>query len=190
MHKRASTGARRVPISKKRKYALGRQAANTRIGAKRIHPVRVRGGHLKHRALRLESGTFSWGSESVSRKSRILTVVYHPSNNELIRTNTLTKSAIIQIDATPFRQWYEAHYGFALGKKRGKIEQEDKSKKVLKKLESRGKDAKIDQALETQFAAGRLYAILTSRPGQSGRADGVVLEGEALQFYIRQMHRR
>ena len=35
--------------------------------------------------------------------------VYNASNNELVRTNTLVKSAIIQIDATPFRQWYESH---------------------------------------------------------------------------------
>ena len=35
--------------------------------------------------------------------------MYNASNNELVRTNTLVKGAIIQIDATPFRQWYEAH---------------------------------------------------------------------------------
>ena len=38
-------------------------AANTRSGAKRIHTVRARGGNLKFRALRLDSGNFSWGSE-------------------------------------------------------------------------------------------------------------------------------
>jgi small subunit ribosomal protein S8e len=36
----------------------------------------------------------------------------------LVRTNTLVKSAVIQIDATPFRQWYESHYAIALGKKK------------------------------------------------------------------------
>lgn len=35
--------------------------------------------------------------------------VYNSSNNELVRTNTLVKGAIIQIDAAPFRQWYESH---------------------------------------------------------------------------------
>ena len=33
------------------------------IGAKRIHLVRTRGGNRKYRALRLETGNFSWGSE-------------------------------------------------------------------------------------------------------------------------------
>lgn len=42
-------------------------------------------------------------------------------------------------------------------------------------------DAKIDPLLEGQFAAGRLYAAISSRPGQSGRADGYILEGRELE---------
>jgi small subunit ribosomal protein S8e len=33
----------------------------------------------------------------------VLDVVYNASNNELVRTKTLVKSAIVAIDATPFR---------------------------------------------------------------------------------------
>jgi len=73
--------------------------------------VRTRGGNRKFRALRLDSGNFSWGSEGISRKVRVIAVAFHPSNNELVRTNTLTKAAVVQVDAAPFRQWYEAHYG-------------------------------------------------------------------------------
>jgi hypothetical protein len=43
------------------------------------------------------------------------------------------------------------------------------------------KDAKIDAMLETQFAAGRLYAAISSRPGQVGRCDGYILEGRELE---------
>lgn len=74
-HKRSATGAQRAHYRKKRKFELGRQAANTKLGAKRIHTVRVRGGNLKYRALRLESGNFAWGSEHVTRKTRIIGVV-------------------------------------------------------------------------------------------------------------------
>jgi ribosomal protein eS8 len=119
-HKRSATGAKRAHFRKKRKFELGRQAAMTKLGPKRIHSVRVRGGHLKFRALRLEAGNFSWGSEAISRKTRVIDVVYNSTNNELVRTKTLVKNAIVQIDATPFRQWYEAHYGQALGKKGNK----------------------------------------------------------------------
>lgn len=89
------------------------------IGQKRIHVVRVRGGNKKYRALRLDHGNFSWGSEAVTRKTRVLDVVYNATNNELVRTKTLVKNCIIQIDATPFRKWYETYYGLPIGKRRG-----------------------------------------------------------------------
>ena len=74
-HKRSPTGAQRAHYRKKRKFELGRQSANTKLGVKRIHTVRVRGGNLKYRALRLDSGNFAWGSEHVTRKTRIIGVV-------------------------------------------------------------------------------------------------------------------
>jgi small subunit ribosomal protein S8e len=81
--------------------------------------VRTRGGNKKYRALRLDHGNYSWGSEAVTRKTRVLDVVYNASNNELVRTKTLVKNCIVQIDATPFRQWYERHYGVPIGRKKG-----------------------------------------------------------------------
>lgn len=53
-----------------------------------------------------------------TRKTRLIDVVYNASNNELVRTKTLVKNAIVVIDATPFRQWYEAHYALPLGRKK------------------------------------------------------------------------
>ncbi|POV95523.1 hypothetical protein PSTT_16177 [Puccinia striiformis] len=157
------------------------------VGCQRIHTVRVRGGNTKYRALRLEAGNFSWGSERITRKTRVIGVVYNSTNNELVRTNTLVKGAIIQIDATPFRQWYESHYGQPVTKrgKLAKVEEtgepaKEKSKTVLHKLEQRRLTGKVDTMLETQFQAGRLYASISSRPGQSGRCDGYVLEGKEL----------
>lgn len=54
-----------------------------------------------------------------------------------------------------------------------------------KKLDQLKAQSKIDPLLETQFQAGRLYASIASRPGQSGRADGYILEGKELEFYVR-----
>ena len=186
-----------------RAFEKGRQPANTRIGAKRIHLVRTRGGNTKYRALRLDSGNFSWGSEGIARKVRVIVVAYHPSNNELVRTNTLTKAAIVQVDAAPFRTWYEAHYGTNIGKGRRQQQQTKSggegaataqagagatkaSKSVQAKREERLKTSgKIEMALERQFEAGRLLAVISSRPGQSGRVDGYILEGDELAFYQR-----
>jgi len=175
------------------RFELGRQSANTKLGGKRIHLVRVRGGNFKRRALRLDAGNFSWGSEGISRKTRLLTVIYNSSNNELVRTNTLVKGAVIQIDATPFRQWYESHYAIALGKKKSEeVEHaaDNKSKSVQKKMADRTATSAIDPLLNDQFNAGRLYAVISSRPGQSGRSDGYILEGKELEFYLRKIKSR
>merc|ERR1712098_588628 len=56
-HKRRKTGGKRKPYHKKRKYELGRPPANTKIGPRRIHTVRVRGGNKKYRGLRLDVKT-------------------------------------------------------------------------------------------------------------------------------------
>merc|ERR1711920_984507 len=58
------------------------------------------GGNKKFRALRLKEGNFGWASEGVARQTRIL-----------------VKGAVVTIDATPFRQFYENHYSKALGRK-------------------------------------------------------------------------
>ena len=92
-HKRRHTGGKRKSIKKKRKFELGRPMASTKLGkdvvcclyekscarrvdiifyfpssgVKRIHLIRTRGGNEKRRALRLEQGNFSWGSEGARR---------------------------------------------------------------------------------------------------------------------------
>lgn len=192
--KRRLTGGKKPQYHKKRKYEMGRQMAMTKIGGKRIHPVRCRGGITKHRALRLDTGNFSWGSEVCTRKTRILDVVYNASNNELVRTKTLVKNAIVQIDATPFRQWYESHYGASVGKKKKKEddakEPAKKSNSVTKKVAGRQEGRVLDPNINSQFDQGRLLACISSRPGQCGRCDGFVLEGKELEFYVKRMARK
>jgi small subunit ribosomal protein S8e len=187
-HKRRETGGRRAQYRKKRKFELGRPAAMTKIGEPRIHQVRCRGGNVKFRALRLDSGNFSWGTEACTRKVRVLDVSYNASNNELVRTKTLVKGAIIVIDAHPFKTWYEAHYGVKMGiKKSGDREQpsedlSEMSAQIQKKLKGRQKTRTLHQ-----FSSGRLFAKISSRPGQTGRCDGYILEGPELAFYQKMM---
>ncbi|KAL7595419.1 hypothetical protein Lser_V15G29504 [Lactuca serriola] len=204
MHKRRATGGKQKTWRKKRKYELGRQPANTKISSnKTVRRVRVRGGNVKWRALRLDTGNYSWGSEAVTRKTRILDVVYNASNNELVRTQTLVKSAIVQVDAAPFKQWYLQHYGVDIGRKKktaattkkdteeeGATEEAKKSNHVQRKIEKRQEERKLDPHVEEQFSSGRLYACISSRPGQCGRADGYILEGKELEFYVKKLQRK
>ncbi len=115
-HKRRLTGGRMPIHKKKRAYEKARPIANTKLSDKpRVRPIRVRGGNYKFRALRLKEGNFNWASEAVTKKARILDVVYNASNNELVRTKTLVKNCIVQIDAAPFKSWYSTHYGSDIG---------------------------------------------------------------------------
>ena len=60
----ASRGCPCAPPASRATLCLCRASPrSTKIGTKRIHVVRARGGNLKYRALRLETGTYSWGSE-------------------------------------------------------------------------------------------------------------------------------
>ena len=46
------------------RFELGRQPANTKLSSNvTVRRVRCRGGNFKFRALRLDTGNFSWGSE-------------------------------------------------------------------------------------------------------------------------------
>ncbi|PWA97457.1 hypothetical protein CTI12_AA007160 [Artemisia annua] len=151
---------------------------------KTVRRVRVRGGNVKGRALRLDTGNFSWGSEVVTRKTRILDVVYNASNNELVRTQTLVKGAIVQVDAAPYKQWYLQHYDKDLSRKKKAVagatkkegeeaeaapEEAKNSNHVVRKIEKRQEECKLDPYVEKQFSGCRLLAAISSRPGQCSR---------------------
>eukprot|EP00727_Mastigamoeba_balamuthi_P013178 m51a1_g8483 putative 40S ribosomal protein S8e (229) ;mRNA; r:526215-527073 len=216
-HKRTKSGGRPVNLRKKRKFELGRQPAMTKLGGRRIHLVRCRYAIMKHRALRLETGNFAWATEATACKTRLINVVYNASNNELVRTNTLVKGSIVVVDAAPLRQWYLQRYGVDLSVKKGAApaaaapkkdekpatpaaagaaaaapaaEEKKPSTAVLQKRARRLRGHQLESALAEQFASGKVLAKITSRPGQVGRVDGYVLEGEELEFYSRRIEKK
>merc|ERR1711862_831624 len=150
---------------------MGRPAALCKLGQKRVRVVRCRGGNMKYRALRLDAGNFSWGSENCAKKVRVLDCVYNATSNELVRTKTLTKNTIVQVDAQPFKQWYLKKYGVDLGKKaaakKGKKEEtkedeekaEKKSRHVLAKLKYRESKQKLDPAVRSSSWAAAFSLV-------------------------------
>jgi small subunit ribosomal protein S8e len=212
LHKRKVTGGKRKIHRKKRKHELGRIPASTKLGARRVAPVRTRGGNHKVRALRLDTGNFAWGSEAVSQRARILDVVYNATSNELVRTQTLVKNCIVSVDAAPFKNFFAKQYGIDIdaakkkNKKTGKTDTKKATKKATKdsakfnvnkasaslkrKWAHRAKTHKIEKAIEDQLKLGRVLARLSTRPGQNGRADGVLLEGAELQFYLKRLEKK
>jgi small subunit ribosomal protein S8e len=92
-----------------------------------------------------------------SAKAKILDVVYNASNNELVRTKTLVKGAIVQIDATPFKTHYTSHYGlpkdfFVQAEPQDKVVAGSRS--VQKKKEKRQKGRTLDKELVDQLVKG------------------------------------
>lgn len=104
---------------------------------------------------------------------------------------------VVMVDAVPFRSWYESHYAQPLARKKGQkltAEEEEKfnsvkekSHKTQKQYTDRQKTAAVEPHLIEQFQTGRLLALISSRPGQSGTADGYILEGKELEFYLRKI---
>ena len=97
-----------------------------------------------------------------------------------------------------YRQWYKSLCALSLGRKKGaKLTPEEEeilnkkwSKKIQKQYDERKKNAKISSLLEKRFQKGKLLECIASRPGQCGRADGYVLEGKELEFYLRKIKAR
>ncbi|KAI5177582.1 small subunit ribosomal protein S8e [Pancytospora epiphaga] len=160
-NKRTKTGGQLAQFKKKRKNTMGRQPSNTKIGEERVKDVRVRGGNIKRRALRLNIGTFTLLSTGFSAPTSISTVLYHPSCNELMRTNTLTKGSVVRVDAKPF------------------IEEVSKVDKC-----------KSDKSLQSLLEKETAFAILTSRPGQCGKAEGYILQGAELEFFQNKINKQ
>jgi small subunit ribosomal protein S8e len=78
-----------------------------------------------------------------------------------------------------------------------KVEESDKaraeakrSKHIVAKLKNRAAKRVIDAKVAEQFTGGRLLACISSRPGQSGRCDGYILEGKELEFYQKKLEKR
>ena len=187
-----------MPVhQKKRAYEKARPAANTKLAEKKIRKIRVMGGNFKFRALSNNAGNFTFASEGFSAKTTISNVIYHPSDNEHVRTNTLTKGAIVRIDATPFRNYLARHYfghsdatklhfNFESKDQLKKVTKEDADFKYLKRRVGAAIDPKLQELLNKSFA----YACISSRPGQSGRVDGYILEGRELEFYLKKLEKK
>ena len=195
-NKRRLTGGRMPIHRKKRKFEMGRQASMTKLGEKKVINVRGRGGNIKRRALKLNEGNFTWISEQVTKKCKIVEVIYNATNNELVRTQTLVKNSIVAVDPTPFKYYWYIHYDDVKMPKLPEINDPERKKKLEEKREKLKKVHpnkeqldKLNRLFEL-MNKGRLYACITSRPGQVGRADGYLLEGKELEFYMKKLEKK
>lgn len=88
-------------------------------------------------------------------------VVYNASNNEMVRTKTLVKNAIIQIDATPFKHWYVASH----------------CSRYCPPFEPREATASFDVALASRQRAWNAFGLLWTPSHHAGPVPVVLLSG-------------
>lgn len=94
--KRKPTGGRLKKSRGKRKYELGREAAETRIGERKARIIRTMGGNRK---LRLVTDTHINVVDPDTNKvevAEILNVVENRANPHFVRRNIITKGAIVE----------------------------------------------------------------------------------------------
>lgn len=194
--KKRKTGGSMPIHCKKRKYLMGRQSSNTKLGEKKVVLIRGRGGNTKQRALRINEGNFNWISEKVTRKSKILEVVFNATHNELVRTQRVVKGCIVSIDPTPFKYYWHIHYTEKKINKLPEIKEAARAQALEEKKAKKQKAHPFSDQLDKyqhffdNLNRNKLLAKIVSRPGQVGRADGYLLEGKELEFYLKKIEKK
>ena len=142
-------------------------------------------------------------SRSVKNKTLFLVRDIFGPNHEIFVARELTKiyetiykdnvlSIIDRLESYPKEQ--KGEFVIILTSPAKEVEEKEAAAKqsdsVVRKIASRQKGRSLESSLDHQFASGRVYAKITSRPGQSGRCDGIVLEGPELVFYQKMMAKK
>ena len=123
-------------------------------------------------------------------------VLYNASNNELVRTQTLVKNCIVSVDPTPFKYYWYIHYNEVKINRLPEIKDPEIKKKLDEKKNNIQKNHPKKEHLDKLnhffelLNRGKLYACITSRPGQVGKADGYLLEGKELEFYLKKLEKK
>ena len=67
---------------------------------------------------------------------------------------------------------------------------EGRKPEVIAKVQKRQASIVEQKEVIEQLASGKILARISSRPGQSGRADGYILEDEELSFYHKKINQK
>jgi hypothetical protein len=93
------------------RYELGRQPANTKLSSHvAVRKVRVRGGNSKFRALRLDHGNYSWGTEVSSSSSLAVAAATNRSNSlqQPMSEPQVQISRLGAVDGAAMTAWLQA----------------------------------------------------------------------------------
>lgn len=93
---RKSTGARAKSNRNKRKMEFGREAAETKIGERRIKKIRAKGGNEKIRLTNEQKINVVNPETQNVELAEIISVVENQANSHFVRRNIITKGAVVE----------------------------------------------------------------------------------------------
>ena len=96
--KRKSTGGRLAGSRSKKRFEIGRELQQAKIGELTRKVARARGGGRKDRLLRTEQASVTDPKSGKSFTSKILEVIENTANPNYVRQNIITKGSVIETD--------------------------------------------------------------------------------------------
>lgn len=96
--KRKSSGGRRIPAHKKRKFEIGREAQAATLGPLKRKVVRIRGGHQRIRIITSDTVIVTDPKTGTAQNAQIVPpgVVTNAANPHYVRRNIITKGAVVK----------------------------------------------------------------------------------------------
>ncbi|XP_028400159.1 40S ribosomal protein S8-like isoform X2 [Dendronephthya gigantea] len=146
-----------------------RAPALTRLCPEKPEKFKARkafGGGEKVKVTRAKAGSYIWKSQDIEFETPILDVLYNTAHKHFNERKIMVQGTVIEVDGEPFKAWYE-----------------NKSCGVEKSTNAMWVDDKILQQLQD----GKVLAKVSSRPGQEGKVNGYLLEGQELDDYLEQI---
>ncbi|WNY25229.1 30S ribosomal protein S8e [Methanolapillus millepedarum] len=96
--KRTYTGGKRIAGRSKRKFEIGREPAETRIGPSKSKNIATRGGNRKVRLLSEQFVNVTDKKSGKTIRATAQTVTGNPANKHYVRRNIVTKGTILKTD--------------------------------------------------------------------------------------------
>ena len=96
--KRTYTGGKRIASRSKRKFEIGREFAETRIGPTKSKNISTRGGNRKVRLLSDQFINVTDKKTGKTQRATAETVTGNAANKHYIRRNIMTKGTVVRTD--------------------------------------------------------------------------------------------
>ena len=96
--KRKSTGGRLSSSRSKKRFEIGRELQQAKVGGYNRKVARTRGGGLKNRLLRVEIASVTSNKSGKTFLSKILKVVENRANPNYVRQNIITKGSVVETE--------------------------------------------------------------------------------------------